>query len=130
MDKKNVLKAALKKSETWSPNDREFTPAPSTSTQPGPNVQFSRPRGVAPTGEISKTPNKISNFRTLGQTAGQSGPLTLPKAKGEGELLKRKLSPMIPNAKSAPLPSMMMPKERTSFPVPKAKSMPSRKRFA
>lgn len=81
-------KASDKKEHVWSPYDQQFTPAPSTSTKPGPSVQFSRPRPTAPIGKVKDESENIGNFRTLSNLSWRKGPMTLPKK----SIIKSKLN--------------------------------------
>lgn len=81
-------KPSDKNQHVWSPYDQQFTPAPSTSTRPGPSVQFSRPRPTAPEGKVNDSSENIGNFRTLSNLSWRKGPMTLPKK----SILKSKLN--------------------------------------
>ena len=96
MDKKAILKKSV--SNVWNPNDTQFTPAPSTSTGPGGQVPFQRPRAYAPTGKIDNESGSIVNGRTIPKQLGKTLINNLPKK----EIIKSKMSFVKPVQKEIP----------------------------
>lgn len=114
MDKKSILKKSV--NNVWNANDVQFTPAPSTSTGPGGQVPFQRPRATAPTGKVVNKSASIANLRTIPNQLNKPLLNTLPKK----ELIKTTIAKQRPASRQIPgqLPL------KTEFPAPLKTELP------